>query len=71
MNKPISLMVEETKLNIVNEINKSTLPPFCIKTILIDLLSQVNNLEQKEILYYQENLKKEEQKNDKKNNKNS
>jgi len=69
MNKPFSVLVNETEQGIVEIINKSGLPAYCIKTILNNMLIQVSNIEQQEIKAYQEEQRKESEKNDKKSKK--
>jgi len=59
MNKPISIKMQETTLEIVNIINKSQLPPFCIKTIINNIFQEVDNAEKQEIQKYQEYIKED------------
>lgn len=44
MNKPFSLMVQETKQELVNIINKSNLHPSVIEMIVKDIYWEVNRL---------------------------
>ena len=66
MNKPVNLIVEETKVNITKIINESGLPPFLLEPILKDLYNQVNILKQQELeqskKQYKDSLKKENEK---------
>lgn len=60
MNKPFSLIVNETKEQIVNVVNNANLPAFCLKVILNDILNQINQIDEQEIKKYNEELNKEE-----------
>lgn len=44
MNKPISMIIEEVKINIVNTVNESGLPPFILESILKDIYFETMNL---------------------------
>jgi len=68
MNKPLTLAVQETEQQIVEIINNSGLPAFCLKSILRNLYEQTSSIEQQEIMTYQNKLK-EESENDKKTKK--
>ncbi len=66
MNKPASLIVEETKVSIVKIINQSGLPPFLLEPIIKDLYNQISILKQQELeksrQEYEDSLKQEEKK---------
>lgn len=68
MEKPTILKVKETEDRIVQIINESNVPAFTIRPVLERLLSEVKALEEKEYqqekTIYEENLKKEEGKNE-------
>ena len=62
MDKPLSLRVREFESKLVEELNKSELPAFCLKQILEKIYSQLTQIENQEIKDYQERqLNKEEQ----------
>ena len=62
MNKPITIKMNEATLQIVDILNKSELPAFCLKTIIKDILKEIDNAEQQEIQKYQEYLKEQNKK---------
>lgn len=68
MEKPTILKVKETEDRIVQIINESNVPAFTIRPVLERLLAEVKTLEEKEYqqekTIYEENLKKEEGKNE-------
>ena len=61
MDKPLSLRVREFESKIVEEVNKSELPAFCLKQILEKLYSQLTQIENQEIKDYQEKERKEKE----------
>lgn len=58
MNKPIQLIIEETKNNIVNTINKAELPMCCISPILKDIYEQTVLLEKQQLDMAKEEFEK-------------
>ena len=68
MEKPTILKIKETEDKIVQIINESNVPAFTIRPVLERLLVEVKALEEKEYqqekTIYEENLKKEEDKNE-------
>lgn len=64
VNKPVNLMLEETKEKLSKIINESGLPAFIVELIIRDIYNQVSFLKQKELEKskkdYEESLKKEE-----------
>lgn len=54
MNKPFSLIIEETKQNLIDVINKSNLHPSVMEMIIKDIYFEVNRLST-------ETIKREEQ----------
>lgn len=54
MNKPISVVHEETKQAVANILNDSKLPPFIIQNILKDFLTEVTMLAKQQ---YEQDLK--------------
>lgn len=64
MDKPISVIREETKQNIAKIINSSGLPAFVIEPILVDFLNEVRMIAQRqyemEKMQYEQSLKLEE-----------
>lgn len=49
MSKPITIMAEECKENLVNAINESDLPFFIIEAMLKDLLQEVHMASRKQL----------------------
>jgi len=41
MNKPISMLINEAKINIIKAVNESNLPPCLMQPIIKDLYEQV------------------------------
>jgi len=66
MNKPLTLEVNELEQKLINSINNSNLPVYCLKNILQDIFKQLDDIEKRDIQLYQDNLKKEESKKKKK-----
>lgn len=54
MNKPLSLMAQETEQEIVEIINKSQLPAYVLKKMLQEIYSEVERIESEEIKKYNE-----------------
>ena len=54
MNKPISVVYEETKTAVADILNNSKLPPFIIQNILKDFLTEVTILAKQQ---YEQDLK--------------
>lgn len=69
MNKPIIVVKEELKRDIVNSINNSGLPAFIVEYILRDLLSEASVLAkqqyQKELELYNASLENDSDKSSK------
>lgn len=64
-NKPVTMIIEETKNTIVNAVNNSQLPAFILETIIKDIYIEINqmaiqqaNLEKQK---YEEELKHDEE----------
>ena len=49
MNKPLTLLVQETKSNLVCTINNSSLPPCILELIVKDILNEIHVLSQKQL----------------------
>ena len=49
MNKPVNLILEETKQKLSQTINESGLPAFMIELLIKDIYSQVNFLAQRDL----------------------
>lgn len=62
MNKPITLIVNETRDKIVENINNAQLPAFCIKIILQDVLNEIEKIDNEEIQKYKNELNKVKEK---------
>ena len=58
MDKPLTLIVQETQQEIINTINNSKLPAYVLKQILKEIYQQLENIEQQEIETYQSKKKK-------------
>lgn len=54
MNKPFSLIVQETEQGIVEIINKSQLPAYVLKKMLQEIYAEVERIESEEIKKYSE-----------------
>ena len=54
MNKPFSLIVQETQQGIVEIINKSQLPAYVLKKMLQEIYTEVERIESEEIKKYNE-----------------
>ena len=68
MNKPISMLINEAKVNIIKAINESGLPPCLIQPIIKDVYEQVLQQCQQELQddMAEYNEKKEEDNNSEK-----
>ena len=62
MNKPLSLKVREFESKLVEEVNKSELPAFCLKQILEKIYSELTKIENEEIEKYLEQKNKSNEK---------
>ena len=62
MNKPFTLIVQETEEQIVKIINESNLPAYVLKQILKELYQQVEQLEINEIETYKQEQEKKPKK---------
>lgn len=49
MNKPITLAIKETKTNLIQTINNSSLPPCVLELIVKDILNEIHVLSQKQL----------------------
>lgn len=49
MNKPLTLLMQETKNNLIQTINNSSLPPCILELILKDMLNEINVLSKKQL----------------------
>lgn len=69
MEKPITLIINETKQGIVDALNNAHLHPYFLNQIMKEISVEVENLykesEQKELLEYQQGLKEEKAKENK------
>lgn len=63
MEKPLNLRIEEVRNQIANTINEANLPAYILKPIVKDFYTQLQNLEQQELIQaekeYQKSLKKQ------------
>lgn len=64
MNKPITLVIQETKRNLFNILNDTPLPPCVLELIVKDILNEICVLSQKQLqedeLVYMNNLQEKE-----------
>lgn len=67
MNKPITLIVNETRDKIVENINNAQLPAYCVKIILQQVLNEIERIDNEEIEKYQNELNKIKEKEETKN----
>lgn len=68
MDKPITLVMEETKLSIINIINDSKLPIYIIEPIIKGLYNEISQLSLQFSLSEKEKYKKSIEKNEKNKN---
>lgn len=61
MVKPFTLKVQETEQEIVNILNKSEIPAFCLKQILQNLYKQLEDIDHQEIEKYNDGLHKKKE----------
>lgn len=57
LQKPFSLIVSTTEENLVNIINQSNLPAYCLKIILERIYNKLEQLDKEEIEKYNESIK--------------
>ncbi len=63
MNKPFTIQVQETEQKIVEIINTSQLPAYVLKTMLINMINELDNIDAEEIKKYnEEQLSQEKEK---------
>lgn len=63
MNKPFTIQVQETEQKIVEIINTSQLPAYVLKTMLINMINELDNIDAEEIRKYnEEQLSQEKEK---------
>lgn len=58
MEKPLNLKIEEIRNQIANTINEANLPAYILKPIIKDFYTQLQNLEQQELIQAQRQYKK-------------
>lgn len=44
MEKPVSMRIEEFKNNVVQEINRSKLPAWCLEPVIKDVLTEIHTI---------------------------
>jgi len=49
MNKPLTILIQETKSNFIKTINNSSLPPCVLELIMQDILNEIHVLSQKQL----------------------
>lgn len=59
MDKPFSIIIQETEEGLIKVLNESKLPPFVLKIVLQNLFNQLNEIEKNEKEAY---LRKKEEK---------
>ena len=69
MNKPITLVIEETKIKLADIINTSGLPPFVIEPILSTFLQEAHAASKRQYeidkIQYEQAIAKEQENSDK------
>lgn len=60
--KPISIIIKETREQIVKALNESQLPPCLLEAVLNPIYQQIAQAAQQEIAQAEQEYKKEEQK---------
>lgn len=58
MEKPLNLRIEEIRKQIANTINEANLPAYILKPIVKDFYTQLQNLEQQELIQAQRQYEK-------------
>lgn len=58
MEKPLNLKIEEIRNQIANTINEANLPAYILKPIVKDFYTQLQNLEQQELIQAQRQYEK-------------
>lgn len=58
MEKPLNLRIEEVRNQIANTINEANLPAYILKPIVKDFYTQLQNLEQQELIQAQRQYEK-------------
>lgn len=58
MEKPLNLRIEEVRNQIANIINEANLPAYILKPIVKDFYTQLQNLEQQELIQAQRQYEK-------------
>lgn len=69
MNKPFTIQVQETEQKIVEIINTSQLPAYVLKTMLINMINELDNIDAEEIKKYNEEQAKLSQEKEKESDK--
>lgn len=62
MEKPLNLIIEEGRENIVKAVNSSGLPAYLLEPIIKDIYNEIANLKIKELQASKEKMEKEESK---------
>lgn len=58
MEKPLNLRIEEVRNQIANAINEANLPAYILKPVVKDFYTQLQNLEQQELIQAQKQYEK-------------
>lgn len=58
MEKPLNLRIEEVRNQIANAINEANLPAYILKPVIKDFYTQLQNLEQQELIQAQKQYEK-------------
>lgn len=58
MEKPLNLRIEEVRNQMANVINEANLPAYILKPIIKDFYTQLQNLEQQELIQAQKQYEK-------------
>lgn len=67
MEKPLTLKIQEVEEKLINILNESKLPAYCMKKLLEDIYKQIDNLDIQQMKEYmqQENKKETNKESDK------
>lgn len=61
MEKPFTMRTNELHLEIVNKLNEAKMPCFVLKTILLEIIKEIEDADGKEIADYLTNKDKEQE----------
>lgn len=68
MNKPIALIIKDTRRQIINALNESQLPPCLLEAVLNPIYQQITQAAQQEIAQAEQEYKESEEQKDAESN---